>query len=166
MEEIRFVDAERDADEITEINAWFVRNSTAIFDTEPPTVEEMRGRIERFVREGFPYLVYIKEGRLEGYCYAHPWKEKRAYYPTWETTIYLREGSRGKGVGRRLMERLEGECWKRGCRSLIACITAENEGSCRFHEGLGFERVSYFKEVGEKFGRMLDVTDYQKRLLS
>ncbi|MDE6792697.1 MAG: GNAT family N-acetyltransferase [Muribaculaceae bacterium] len=52
------------------------------------------------------------------------------------------------------------------CRSLIACITAENEESCRFHERLGFERVSLFREVGVKFGKWLDVADYQMRLLS
>lgn len=164
MEDIRFVDAGMDADDIAEINAWYVENSTAIFDTVPLSGEEMMRKIDRFVEEGFPYFVYVKEGVLEGYCYAHPWKEKRAYYPTWETTIYLRPGKEGQGIGRRLMDRLEEECRERGCHSLIACITAENEGSCRFHEKRGFQRVSYFKEVGEKYGRLLDVVDYQKIL--
>lgn len=165
-EEIRRVDGERDAGEIAEINRWYVENSTAIFDFEALTEEEMRRKIEGIAKGGYPYYVYVREGRIEGYCYAHAWKEKRAYYPTWETTIYLRQECRGRGIGRRLMERVIDDCRRGGCRSLIACITAENEESCRFHEKLGFERVSLFKEVGMKFGRWLDVADYQLRLLS
>ncbi len=163
MEQIRNVDSGRDAAEIAGINAWYVENSTAIFDTVPLTESEMRRKIE-MIAERFPYLVYENGGRIDGYCYAHPWKEKQAYYPTWETTIYLRPGCEGRGIGKRFMEILTDECRRRGCHSLIACITAENEGSCRFHEKLGYRQVSRFKEVGEKFGRLLDVVDYQKSL--
>lgn len=161
MEQIRIVDPEIDAPEIADINAWYVENTTVIFDTLPLSEKEMRQKIEK-VSERFPYFVYEKDGRVEGYCYAHPWKEKRAYYPTWETTIYMRHGCEGRGIGKLLMETLTETCREKGCHSLIACITAENEGSCRFHEKLGFKKVSFFKEVGEKFGRLLDVVDYQK----
>ena len=44
---------------------------------------------------------------------------------------------------------------------LVACITYGNESSIKFHERLGFEQVSHFKQVGMKFGRTLDVVDYQ-----
>ena len=60
-----------------------------------------------------------------------------------------------------LMEKLIAQCREAGCHSLIACITAENEGSRRIHERLGFKQVSLFKEVGYKFDRWLDVTDYE-----
>ena len=70
----------------------------------------------------------------------------------------------GHGIGQVLMDHLIKECRERGYMSLIACITAENEGSRRFHERLGFSQVSDFKRVGYKFGRYLDVTDYQLQL--
>lgn len=160
MEKIRKVDIERDAEEIAAINKWYVENTIAIFDTTAVSTEEMKGII-RGVAESYPYYVYEKDGKVRGYCYAHPWKAKRAYYPTWEITIYLHHEERGRGIGQRFMELLIADCRSRGCHSLIACITAENEESCRFHERLGFERVSAFREVGEKFGRLLDVVDYQ-----
>lgn len=59
------------------------------------------------------------------------------------------------------MERLIEACREAGFGSLIACITYGNEASCRMHERLGFRRVSHFKAVGCKFGRTLDVVDYQ-----
>ena len=42
-----------------------------------------------------------------------------------------------------------------------ACITVPNEASTALHEALGFTCVSRFREVGHKFGRWLDVADYE-----
>ena len=49
-------------------------------------------------------------------------------------------------------------------RQLIACVTAENAASVAFHKRIGFEQVSHFKNVGCKFGRLLDVVDLQYTL--
>ena len=56
------------------------------------------------------------------------------------------------------------ECRSLGYRVLIACITAENTGSLEFHKSLGFTQVSFFHNVGEKFGRLLDVIDMELQL--
>lgn len=42
-------------------------------------------------------------------------------------------------------------------RSLIASITAENEGSVILFDKFGFKNVGHFHDVGYKFGRYLDV---------
>ena len=39
----------------------------------------------------------------------------------------------------------------------IAGISLPNDGSVRFHEKLGFEKVAHFREVGYKLGRWVDV---------
>ncbi|MDE6340438.1 MAG: GNAT family N-acetyltransferase, partial [Muribaculaceae bacterium] len=57
--------------------------------------------------------------------------------------------------------RLIDECRQSGIGGLIACNTSENEGSIRFHEKLGFRKVSRFRAVGQKFNRLLDVTDLE-----
>lgn len=146
--------------EMTEIYNWYVLNSTATFDMEATSKEAMKMRIADFATE-YPVFVWLENGRVSGYCYAHPWKTKPAYRQTLETTIYLRPESKNRGIGTALMKSLIAECRQRGFVTLIACITAENQESCRFHERLGFERASYFRNVGSKFGRPLDVTDYQ-----
>ena len=61
----------------------------------------------------------------------------------------------------RLSLSLMEECRRQDVHILIACITAENTASRAFHERLGFRQVSLFREVGRKFGRWLDVTDYE-----
>ena len=149
-----------DAAQIAEIYNRYILETTISFETQPLSAEDMRKRIEE-ISSYFPYLVAENNGKLIGYCYAHPWKERAAYCKTLETTIYLASEAKGKGLGTRLMDRLIDECRNRGYHVLIACITAENEESCRFHERLGFKKVSHFEQAGQKFGRWLDVADYE-----
>ena len=150
-----------DAEAIAGIYRYYVEHTTVTFDEEPPAAEAIRKGIERIGKE-WPYLVAELDGVVAGYCYVHPWKEKVAYQRTLETTVYIRHGLTSGGIGRRLMERLIAGCRSMGSvHSLIACITAEHEGSRRFHASLGFEEVAMFREVGFKFGRYLDVVDME-----
>lgn len=145
---------------ITEIYNHYVVHSTATFDLAPVSETEIRTQIAQ-IAPHFPFLVYETEEGVAGYCYAHSWKSKAAYYRTWEITIYLHPRHTGKGVGKALLTALIEQCRQQGCKVLIADITAENETSCRFHESFGFRKVSHFKQVGQKFDRWLDVIDYQ-----
>ena len=63
----------------------YVVNSVATFETEPLRVEEMEGRIAG-ISASYPYLVYVDQDEVVGYCYAHTWKEKAAYKYTLETS--------------------------------------------------------------------------------
>jgi len=47
---------------------------------------------------------------------------------------------------------------RRANHVMIGAVDAANEGSLRFHERMGFERVAEFKEVGHKFGRWLRIS--------
>lgn len=157
---IRFVSAD-DAPEIAAIYNMYVEQTVISFETKAVGIDEMRRRIDEVSSE-YPYFVSVgDDGRIEGYCYAHRWKERAAYHATLETTVYLRSDYCGHGLGRKLMERLIGECRERGFHALIACITADNQASIALHERLGFEMVSRFREVGCKFGRRLDVVDME-----
>lgn len=152
-----------DMPEITRIYNHYVLETDISFETEPVSVGEMTRRMEEFTAS-YPYIVCVADGRVAGYCYAHPWKSRAAYAGTLETTIYLDPDFTRRGIGLALMERLIDDCRKAGFDSLIACITGGNEASCRMHERLGFRQASCFKAVGRKFGRMLDVVDYQLQL--
>lgn len=160
---IRDVEA-RDAADIARIYDYYVLNSTASFETEPLGTERMSERIAGIYGR-FPYIVCEQDGHIVGFCYAHEWKERAAYGGVWETTVYVDRDFTGRGIGVRLMRELIERCREHGCRALIACITAENAASGHLHRRLGFSQVSHFKAVGLKFGRLLDVTDYQLMLI-
>lgn len=151
----------RDAKAITAIYNEYVLNSVTTFDTLPVREEDMRSRIAE-ITAYYPFFVYEAEsGQIVGYCYAHPWKQRPAYSHTLETTIYLASEYVGKGIGKALMKALIEECQRDGCHALIACITEGNEASDALHLSLGFKQVSHFEKVGLKFGRWLDVMDYE-----
>ncbi len=153
-----------DCKAITDIYNHYITRTVISFETRTLTADEMAERI-RTISSGHPYLVSVSpDGEIEGYCYAHPWKERAAYAGTLESTVYLHPDRTGTGTGARLMEALIDECRARGVDNLIACITYGNHASCRMHERLGFKKVSHFHRVGHKFGLTLDVVDYQLSL--
>ncbi len=147
---------------ITALYNHYVLTSEATFELEPLTEKEMTRRIE-WVLETAPFIVDVDHsGELRGFAYVHPWKERAAYYRTYEDTIYLAPDCKGQGLGTALMTELLARC--RQCptiHSIIACITETNALSIAFHERFGFKKVSHFKEVGTKFGQVLDVVDMQ-----
>ena len=154
-----------DAEAIANIYNEYVVNTDISFETAPVSVENMRARIAELSTE-FPYFVYVTEkGEVEGFCYAHRWKERAAYNYCAETTVYCAIGRTKKGIGFKLMQSLIDECKVKGYHALIACITADNEASICFHQKLGFHKVSHFEKVGMKHGRLLDVVDYELLLI-
>jgi L-amino acid N-acyltransferase YncA len=46
----------------------------------------------------------------------------------------------------------------------VASISAENTSSIRLSQQMGYEQCAHYKQVGEKFGRLVDVVEYQKIL--
>lgn len=150
----------QDAQAIADIYNVYVRDTAISFETEPVTASEMRRRIAE-ISADYPYWVYEDEGKVKGYCYAHPWKERAAYCKTLETTIYVASAAQGQGIGRELMTQLIAACRMMDVHVLVACITGDNLASIHFHRQLGFEQVSHFRQVGTKFGKWLDVVDLQ-----
>ena len=148
----------QDAKAIACIYNRYIAESTATFATDPMEEAEIRKYI--LSARGL-YFVYEDNEKILGYCYAHPWKEKAAYRQTLETTVYIASEHTGRGLGKQLMIRLIDKCRQKKYHALIACITAENTESMILHTKLGFEKVSHFKQVGQKFGRWLDVVDYE-----
>ena len=151
---------QEDAAAIAAINNHYVMHSDASFDTEPTDGETMRQRIAA-IAAACPYFVCEEEGEVVGYCFAHPWKARPAYGLTLETTVYLAPGHTGKGIGR---------ARDAGDQDVDAASAARldqlqhqggNRASTALHEALGFRAVSHFREVGRKFGRWLDVVDYE-----
>ena len=145
---------------IASIYNHYITNTTITFEEQEVTAEQMAQRAVS-ISPKYPYLVAVSGNKLVGYAYAHLWKEKSAYSTTLETTVYLSPSNLHAGTGTALMQELIKQCKQKGIHSLIACITADNELSCKFHEKLGFKQVSRFNEVGHKFGQLLDIIDYQ-----
>ena len=62
-----------DAERIREIYDHYVRHTAISFEYETPTREEMRERMHRTMTR-FPYLAAERDGVVQGYAYAGPFK--------------------------------------------------------------------------------------------
>ena len=137
-----------DAAAIAEIYAAFVSDSAVSFETEPPDESAIRARIG--AGGGlYPWLVGEDEdGTIHGYAYAARFRDRPAYRFAVETSVYLRAGAAGRGLGRRLYEPLLAGLERQGFTQAIAAITLPNAPSVRLHERLGFERAGTYRQVG------------------
>lgn len=159
-----------DAEAILEIYAPYVKDTAITFEYDVPSLEEFRGRIESTLRK-YPYLVAEEDGVIVAYAYAGTFKARAAYDRSVETSIYVRMGRRGGGIGRRLYAALEEKLREQGILNLYACISWIDEEdeylthqSPEFHARLGYERCGLFHKCGYKFGRWYDMIWMEKFL--
>lgn len=106
-------------------------------------------------------------GEVVGFCAWGEFRDTRhwpGYRYTVEQTVHVRGDHRGRGVGRALVTELLRRAAHAGLHVVVAAVDAENEGSIRFHERLGFVQVARMPEVGRKFDRWLDLVLLQRVL--
>ncbi len=150
---------------ISAIYGHHVLYGNASFETEAPSVEEMRRRRAELVARGYPYLVAEDATGIVGYAYASAYRARPAYQNTVENSVYLRPDAIGRGIGRRLLEALMEDCETRGYRQMIAIVgDSGNMASIGLHERAGFRLVGVLRSVGFKHGRWLDTVVLQRAL--
>lgn len=161
---------EADAKELVSIYAPYVLNTAVSFETEVPSVEEFEKRI-REISSKYPYIKAVEDGMILGYAYADAFKWRAAYDWSVETTIYLREDQKRKGIGKILYKSLEESLRGMGILNMNACIAYPKEEDSRlsmdsplFHEKLGFSLVGRFHHSGCKFGCWYDMIWMEKML--
>lgn len=152
-----------DGPALLEIYRPYVEHTAVTFEYAVPSPEEFTNRV-RHVLEGYPYLAAEREGELLGYAYASPFKGRAAYDWAVETSIYVRQGAHGRGVGRALYEALEGALKRQHVQNLNACIAYPNPESIAFHERLGYQTVAHFHKCGFKQGVWWDMVWMEKFL--
>ncbi len=152
------------------IYAPYVEQTAITFEYTVPSVEEFTDRMEK-IQENYPYLAAEENGELLGYCYAGKFKEKDAYAWSVETTIYIKQGHKRSGIGKRLYEELEHCLKEQGILNLYACIGVppkEDEhltmDSVYFHERMGYRMIGTFYQCGYKFNRWYDMVWMEKMI--
>ena len=152
-----------DAHRIAEIYNGYVENSTVTFEAEPVSDGEMGRRINR-IKADYDWLVCEEEGKVVGYAYYGPFRERAAYRTTVEATVYVAQDSQGRGIGAQLYAELISRATAKGFCEMLGIIALPNESSVRLHERLGFMKVGHLERVGNKFGRWIDVGIWQRHL--
>ena len=153
-----------DAAAILAIYAPVVRDTAISFETEVPSVDEMRQRIAATTRQ-YPWLVALDDhDAVSGYVYASRYAERLAYRWSVGVTAYVRADCRGRGIGKALYLALIERLAAQGYCQAYAGITQPNDASVALHESVGFTRVGIFANAGHKLGRWHDVGYWQRAI--
>lgn len=146
----------------------YVTDTVITFEEEPPTAADMARRIVA-AQERHAWLVLEDDaarggGRVVGYAYAAPVKERAAYRWACEVSVYLEQGRRRGGAGRALYAALFDRLAARGYRRLVAGMTLPNPASEGLHRAMGFEPIGVQRRIGWKHGGWHDVAWVQRPL--
>lgn len=160
---IRPADPDRDASFCAAIYAPFVTDNWVSFEIEPPDAAEMARRIHTYC-DSHGWLVAEQGGRILGYAYGSPHRERAAYARSCDVAVYVDPANARQGVGRVLYSHLLPMLAERGCHAAFAGIALPNPGSIGLHEAMGFTPVGTYREVGWKMDGWRDVGWWQRLL--
>lgn len=136
-----------DSEAIAEIYNFYVLNSTVTFEVEPVTGGEIAKRIQASLDSHLPWLVAEVNGKIIGYCYATPWKARKAYQHSVEVSIYLDAQCQAQGVGTQLYTALFTHLKTRNLHAVMAGIALPNAASIALHEKFSMKRLHIFNKL-------------------
>jgi L-amino acid N-acyltransferase YncA len=150
-----------DAAGVRSIYGPIIEATAVSFELDVPSEAEMAARIvER--QPAYPWLVAEDAGSITGYAYAGRFSARAAYDWSVETSVYLAETARGRGVGSVWYKTLFRVLAAQGYRRAMAGIALPNPASVALHERTGFTLIGVYKSVGWKLGAWHDVGWWQR----
>jgi phosphinothricin acetyltransferase len=154
---------EADAAAIATIYNQGIEDRVATLETELRTPDERRQWLAaRGPRH--PVIVATVEGRVVGWGSLNPFSPRMAYQHVADFSVYVERGWRGRGVGRRMLERLIELARGLDYHKMVLSTFPTNQLGVALYERLGFQRVGIYREMGLLDGRWVD-TLIMERLL-
>lgn len=153
---------EKDMPELLAIYNYEVEHGAATFDLNPKTMEERLIWFKEHNVDNHPLIVAEEDQKAVGYASLSPYRDKEAYQATVELSLYVACDYRRRGIAGELAASILRTARERDdIHTVISVITGGNEASIRLHERLGFVHCGTIREVGVKFGKLLDIENYQ-----
>jgi len=155
---------EADAAAIAAIYNHAVVHTTAIWNDVQVDAANRRAWLAE--RQGGGYAVIVAEDArgILGYAAFGPFRAFDGYRLTVEHSVYVARDAQGRGLGRALLSAIIDRARAQGRHALIGAIEGGNTASLALHRSLGFQDVGLMPQVGQKFGRWLDLALLQLTL--
>jgi phosphinothricin acetyltransferase len=152
-----------DAEAICEIYNQGIEDRVATLETELRTPAE---RLQWLSARGPRHPVIVAEvgGRVAGWGSLNSFNPRPAYDHVSDFSVYVERQWRGKGVGRRLLDRLIELACEAGYHKMVLATFPFNSSGVALYERLGFRRVGTYREQGLLDGKWVDVTIMERLL--
>lgn len=144
--------------DVRRIYAEGIATGHATFETEVPdrrTLEHKWLPAHRWVAE--------IDGHVVGWAAATPVSERPAYSGVAETSVYVADGQRSRGVGKALIRKQVMAADEAGLWTLQTSIFPENRASIALHQSAGYRTLGVRERIGRHHGVWRDVVFLERR---
>jgi L-amino acid N-acyltransferase YncA len=133
-------------------------------DTEPVSVNDRLHWFHEHNPDKRPLWVVEYEGEICGWASLQSFYGRPAYNATAEISIYLHEDFRGKGLGKKILNKVMEECPKFEIDTILGFIFGHNESSIKLFNSFGFEKWAHLPEVAKLDGIKRDLFILGKKI--
>ncbi|WP_191967968.1 GNAT family N-acetyltransferase [Rhizosphaericola mali] len=133
--------------EVVEIYKQGLATNIATFQNDLPQWEEWnKGHLD------FCRISIYENSKMLGWTALTPVSSRCVYAGVAEVSVYVAQNTRGKGIGKILLNELIKQSEANGIWMLQSGIFSENQSSIKLHEKCGFRMVGYREKIGKKNG--------------
>lgn len=149
---------EDDLPSVLSVYAEGIATRNATFETRLPTADELRAR-------WVPGLAWVAEveGEVVGWTAVTPVSARDCYAGVGETSVYVAESARGRGVGTKLLHTQVNESDAAGMWTLQTSIFPENTASLALHHAAGYRTLAVRERIARLDGVWRDTVLLERR---
>jgi L-amino acid N-acyltransferase YncA/DNA-binding transcriptional ArsR family regulator len=144
--------------DVRRIYAEGIATGNATFETEVPD----RRALDRTWLPEHRWVAEL-DGRVVGWAAATPASARAVYSGVAETSIYVSDGHRGRGVGKALIHRQVTAADDAGLWTLQTSIFPENRAGIALHQSAGFRTLGMRERIGRHHGVWRDAVFLERR---
>lgn len=143
---------------VSEIYKEGIATGFATFETDIPSYESWDAAHISSCR-----IVATENKKVVGWAALSPVSNRCVYEGVGEVSVYVKQGSRSKGIGKLLMKKLIQESEAEGLWTIQSGIFPENKGSIELHRKTGFRCIGKRERVGKLDGVWKDNLLFERR---
>ncbi len=159
---LRMADVD-DAQDLLDIYAPYVENSTVTTEEAIPSLSAFKSRITDALAR-HPYIVCMIAGKIVGYAYGHSYRSRSSYRWGAELSVYVSGNCPSSNVGVALYSALIALLRLQGYQTAYGIVILPNLPSQRLHEFLGFSAKGILTNACCKLGGWHDIVTYEKHI--
>jgi L-amino acid N-acyltransferase YncA len=142
-----------DAAAIAGIYNQGIEDRVATFETNLRTAEDVAAWFDGV----HPIVVAEEDGHVIAFASTSSYRPRGCYRGIAEVSVYVARESRGRGVGRLVLQALITACEKAGFWKLVSRVFLDNTASRHLIRSLGFREVGVYEKHGRLDGQWRDV---------
>jgi phosphinothricin acetyltransferase len=152
---------DQDCDGIVAIFNHYVEHGFAAYP-EQPLDRSFFDFMKKIIYGDAFFGIETAEKKMAGFAFLKRYHAYPAFNRVAEVGYFILPEHTRKGLGKRLLDRLENAARTLGIDTLLANISSLNQPSQAFHEKHGFRECGRFERISRKFGRDVDIVWTQK----